>query len=394
MLRTQLGTLFAHWNVMDVEWLRLITEPRVPLPRLQIDSITEQWVLNTASDDGPPVIQDMWDGTLQVSPHQLIEEAMEVSFAPFAGAATTARMLYTDMRDSPEQERVWLLFPEGLVYVVASGVTGLGQVTLVTRDSIFHNQFHGWASVRLTDRPYQGAVFTVVSTPSGQFDAQFLDFTGAPLVRDNYTDTALVQYDRAVRELNSSDPAGRVVILDGPTGTGKTHLVRALIHDVEDSMFLVLPQGMVEHLVGPSMIPMLIDLRDNADNEPSRIVFVLEDADDALVPRDGGNINLISALLNFGDGILGHALNIRVVATTNQPTDHIDPAIKRPGRMIAHLHLDALTLDHATRVLRRLNPQAQLPSKRSSHIGFTNGDAAPRYSLAEIYEASRVQVLP
>lgn len=389
MRRMPSGTLSVPSNVMDGEWLAAIAAKLDSSSVLDPDDIGDSWALAAARDNGPPVIFDVWDGNITLPIEQLMDEICDIVAVPLPGASDGGRMLRVDLQNSPDSERAWFLVPGGLVSVYADRRGEHASVELVTRDSILHDQFQCWADYRLTGRPLQGAVYTIVTTRRGGFETQFLDFSGSELVRDNYTDETLRQYDRAVAELNKSEPAGRVVILCGPTGTGKTHLVRAFMHDVEESMFIVLPQGMVESLVGPSMIPLLLDLREGNDEDLSRIVFVLEDADDALVPRDGGNINLISALLNFGDGILGHALNIRIIATTNQPTDKIDPAIKRPGRMIARLHLGNLTSEHAQRVLRRLNPKAALPERgNAQRIGFGSNVPAS-FSLAEVYEAAR-----
>jgi hypothetical protein len=47
------------------------------------------------------------------------------------------------------------------------------------------------------------------------------------------------------------------------------------------------------------------------------ILFIIEDADDCLVPRGSGNVSTISSLLNYTDGIFGSMLDLRIIATTN-----------------------------------------------------------------------------
>lgn len=181
------------------------------------------------------------------------------------------------------------------------------------------------------------------------------------------------------------DGDGRFLLGDY-TVTHNTHLVRALIHDVEDALFIIIPQGMLETLVGPSMIGLLLEVKD----EDRPIIFVLEDADDALVPRDGGNISLISALLNMGDGIIGQALNVRIICTTNARADQIDAAIMRPGRLISHMHVGSLPVDFAKEVLARLCVKAVLPERKDKKaVGFGTTGKPAAYTLAEIYEAAR-----
>lgn len=358
---------------------------------LDIEVLTRKWALQSAArGDGATVLYDVIEGNMLCSPEQFITEFEQLFSEPVSGRGYTARCIRHMLHHLPFTQSLHYVIPGGLARLYLDHNAEHGNVELATTDKVAHRLVEDWATARTSNSVRENSVYTVTQHNS-RFTPHFLDFAGTPLVRENYTPDQLKKYDYVVEELNKKDPAGRIVILDGPPGTGKTYAVRALIHDVKDSLFLVLPQGMVEQLVGPNMLPMLLDMRDDADGDPTRIVFVLEDADDALVPRDSGNVGLISALLNFGDGILGTALNVRIVATTNQPLSKIDRAILRPGRLISHLHLGALTEAEASAVLARLNPDAELPSKKSSRIGFANEGTEPRWTLAEVYEAARAR---
>lgn len=379
MLPTRLVTLCADWLGTGPDWL--VSE----WPDLELSIIADQWTRAVALDGGPPVIRDQWQGTFKLPVEDILNQLHELD---------PSLILLTVMLEStPDSEKAYLGNDSTLVRVYLDAVASHGAIEVITRDWDMHKLFSAWAGPLFTNEKPQGSVFTIISSMAG-LQTHFLDFSGAELERGNYTDEVLKKYDAAVAQLNQDDPHGRLVILDGPTGSGKTHMVRGFLHDVQDSLFLVIPQGLVEQLVGPSMIPLLLDLRygsSTSNNKPARVVFILEDADDALVPRDGGNINLISALLNFGDGILAQALNIRVIATTNQPTKKIDEAIMRPGRLLQHMSIDRLNAEHAARVLERLNPEAVLPRKEDGRqIGFDQLTSA-RYSLAEIYDAAHNQ---
>lgn len=338
-------------------------------------SVAQELALQDATR---PVILGRWDGTCSL-PWQEVHAAMtEITGAPG---------VIIDHEEQPFEYSVTYLLPNGALRLNCSLNDHELSMQAVTQDEDLYRHLESWARWNVSDECLQDSVYTVVASKDGSFDTNVLDFAGVPLARQNYTASVLEKYDRAVAALNATESNGRIVVLDGVPGTGKTYLVRAMVHDVRDTMFIVMPQGMVEALVGPSMIPLLLSLR--AGNSKSRIVFILEDADDALVPRDGGNVHLISALLNFGDGFLGQALDVRIIATTNQPADKIDPAVKRPGRLIEHIHVGPLSQQEAQQVLRSLNPNAVLPARHERSFGFSDAPVSSTYTLAEVYEAAR-----
>lgn len=189
---------------------------------------------------------------------------------------------------------------------------------------------------------------------------------GWPLERANYDARTLFFYDTVKRELPSPTPAGRLVILDGPPGTGKTYLLRALVHDLADKLrFIYLPAGMVDQLDGPSMLSLLED-----DHSEVPKVFIIEDADECLVSRGPDNMSSIRNLLNYCDGFLGAMLNIRIVATTNSGhigrTDKTDQALLRPGRLLERATVGPL-------------PQEQAQERLAEMLG---GDAPITYGAA------------
>jgi ATP-dependent 26S proteasome regulatory subunit len=51
----------------------------------------------------------------------------------------------------------------------------------------------------------------------------------------------------------------------------------------------------------------------------------------------------VSNLLNICDGFLGDLLKLLVICTINCSVDAIDPAIMRPGRLLAHREFQRLS---------------------------------------------------
>lgn len=49
------------------------------------------------------------------------------------------------------------------------------------------------------------------------------------------------------------------MIIDGPPGSGKTYMVRGMVHDIPRAQFMVVPSSMAQALDGPEMLGMLLD---------------------------------------------------------------------------------------------------------------------------------------
>lgn len=330
---------------------------------------------------GPPVYMGDWSGTVELSPEELDLELRDLC----APDDTSHWPAIYDHCNEPENFGVWYFADHGALNFELRCTSQHGCLQIATTDLNVFRHARSWAWNRLSqDRP-ENSVYTIVAH-NDRFKPTLLDLSGAPLVRANYTPTAVTRFDRAVSALNSGDPGGRVVLVSGAPGTGKTHMVRGLINAVENAVFVTLPPGMLESLASPSMVPMLLEL--HAESDGAQIIFLLEDADDALVPRDQGNMGLISTLLNFGDGLIGTALNVCVVATTNQAVRKIDPAVSRPGRLIEHIEVRPLKEAEALAVLAGLNPEATLPTGVTESIGFVR-EAQTTYTLAELYARAR-----
>ena len=169
---------------------------------------------------------------------------------------------------------------------------------------------------------------------------------GEPLARENYNDDALSDFDLIVSELDKVKPKGRLVILQGDPGSGKSYYVRGLIEAILDCAFLLVPAHMVDSLDSPRLIPTLVKIRAQMGSGKP-IILILEDSDRCLVPRAEGSMGAISSLLNLSDGILGHALNLRVICTTNADVDQIDPALMRARRLLCRTHIGDLTPERA-----------------------------------------------
>ena len=216
-----------------------------------------------------------------------------------------------------------------------------------------------------------GHVYVFNQTHSGIGITVSPNKISVPFCEDNYNDDVIKQREHIIEDLQNSTPCGRLIVLSGEPGTGKTFFVRSLIDEVPSAKFILVPANMLTSLDKPDIIKTFLSAKNN--NKP--LVLVLEDADTCLVERQSDNISSISSLLNMSDGIFGSMFNLRVIATTNVEYKNIDPAIVREGRLCTHVKFDKLTKDKANSLLSKLT------KSKSDKNYFTN-----EASLAEVYK--------
>jgi len=208
----------------------------------------------------------------------------------------------------------------------------------------------------------QGAVYVLVPSPSG-LALESIGIGAVPVEKDNYRPEAMAGFDRVVKDLQEPDPLGRLAIFDGPPGTGKTYLIRALLSSLPKVKFLILPSNMADSLTGPQLLGTLIGNKpsDGSTKKTETTVLVIEDADRCLSKRGSDNISAISSILNMSDGIIGNLLDLRIICTTNAKVDDIDEAILRTGRLSARVEVGLLESEQAKAIYARVGgtaPQA------------------------------------
>ena len=270
------------------------------------------------------------------------------------------------------------LWPEGVVEVNNSGT--YVNITALSQDEKFVRELKAYFEPKWAPAEKTGHIYAIVRQGM-HLSLSSIGNAGIPLVDGNYTDKVMKDYKFVIGDLNSETPSGRITIMRGPAGTGKTHLIRAMLLEVPDAMFVLISPTVVTNLAGPELLPLLMNYRGHATGP---IVLILEDADQVLVKRENENMSLIQSLLNLGDGILGSLLDIRIVATTNADELNLDKAIIRPGRLSKMLDVNELDFATAQKIFARLLPGAQLPEK------LTPGPKSElKMTLAEVYSLAR-----
>lgn len=311
---------------------------------------------------GPAVHVAQFEGNLIVPVQQLIE-------------AITASMGVRPIRFVHSDDGASILLSSQHSMVSFQTYSG-GKVGHIRASSVNEESIQKLAKlakgVLMPDDPQEGFVFGLAKSLHG-YQLSKIGIGGQALERGNYDESILQQYDHVVADMNTDQPCGRLSIFSGIPGSGKTYMVRALLKAVPRAAFVLVPSYLVKDLGSPEILPCLANVKDSGFKGP--IALLLEDADQALVNRQAGDIAAISSLLNLGDGILGNILDIRLIATTNAAKLEMDPATRRPGRLCSYLEVNNLSIAKAASVLERLTGKKLQPKRPMT--------------IAECYSAAR-----
>ena len=205
------------------------------------------------------------------------------------------------------------------------------------------------------------------ATPQGpRTNTRQLDVPSWEEISRNYSHLAKQELAR-LHALHPGDMGtGRIIVLHGPAGTGKTTAIRSLAREWRrwcDFEYIIDPEELLTQ--GSYLVNVVLAEDNSPEDVPTQSVIgetlaykwrllILEDAEEFIRSDVKDRVGqALARLLNIGDGLIGQGLKLMILITTNAKIDGLHPAITRAGRCVAEIEVPLLSGEEASRWLNR-----------------------------------------